>query len=279
MSRERQFLGNLELIERIIASVCNRHHLRGADREDFASSVKLKLIENDYRVFAVYEGRSELGTYLNSVIQRIYFDFQIKRFGKWRTSAEARRLGPTAVHLERLVYRDHLSFDEACEVLCTNYKVAEGGEELYDLWQKLPPRTSRRSDGTPEPPERTDDRESAEESEQAARLEAALCRALCCLPARDFLLLRLHWDDGQSVANISRSLNEDQDALYRRLGRIVAALGRDLAEEGISGEDFRELTGRLDWDVFSKARAARDQADASRPSNPPDAKGKKVGNG
>ena len=79
---------------------CVRHRLRGADAEDFASCVKLRLIENDYEILGGSRARSTLKTYLTAVIQRLYLDYQVQRFGKWRPSALARKLGPVCLRLE-----------------------------------------------------------------------------------------------------------------------------------------------------------------------------------
>src|SRR5207245_473091 len=86
MTREQLFLSELALIERVIAWVCARRCLRGADGEDFASTVKLRLIENDYEILGRFEGRSSLKTYITAVVNHLYLDFQTQRFGKWRPS-------------------------------------------------------------------------------------------------------------------------------------------------------------------------------------------------
>src|SRR4051794_10902843 len=44
------FLNNLSLVERLIAFVCRKNGITGADAEDFASAAKLKLIEDNYAV-------------------------------------------------------------------------------------------------------------------------------------------------------------------------------------------------------------------------------------
>jgi hypothetical protein len=54
----------------------------------------LKLIENDYRILRSFEGLASLGTYLTTVIARLFLDFQIHEWGRWRPSAAATRLGP-----------------------------------------------------------------------------------------------------------------------------------------------------------------------------------------
>ncbi len=140
MTPEQEFLSHLPEIERVIRRVCASHCLRGADAEDFKSVAMIRLIENDYEVLARFEGRSSIGSYLRTVITHMYLDFQNQRFGKWRTSAAARRLGPVAVRLEYLLYRDGLTFDEACGVLDSDPRLSVGGREIEEIGARLPPR-------------------------------------------------------------------------------------------------------------------------------------------
>jgi len=253
MSREALFLQQLPVVERVIGWVCGRQGLRGADAEDFASTVKLRLIENDYDVLAKYQGRSQLKTYLTSVITRFYLDFQVQRFGKWRTSAAALRLSPVAVRLERLVYRDGLSFDEACGVLESDPKLGKTRDELHRLFQQLPQRISRRAKAEevqPPPRERADQPlERSERQELADRAFAAVRCSLSRLPARDRVFLRLVYQSSMSVADAARALRADQKALYRRLEKILERLKADLEEQGIGPDEARELLGTLDWEA------------------------------
>jgi hypothetical protein len=82
LTREQLFLSQLALIERVIAWVCVRRCLRGADAEDFSSTVKLRFIENDYEILGRFEGRSSLKTYVAVVINRLYLDYQTKRLAE-----------------------------------------------------------------------------------------------------------------------------------------------------------------------------------------------------
>src|SRR6266571_2060133 len=195
MTREQLFLSELALIERVIAWVCARRCLRGAEAEDFASTVKLRFIENDYEILGRFEGRSSLKTYLTAVVNHLYLDFQTQRYGKWRPSAEARRLGPVALRLESLLYRDGLTFDEACGVLQTDFRVTERREALYELSLGVPRRSNRRPrpDGDVEPPEPRGPSalEQAERQVMAEKTFLALRRALGRLPAPDRIMLRL----------------------------------------------------------------------------------------
>src|SRR5437868_3161980 len=71
MHPEELFRANLTLIDRVIAGVCRRAGLRDADAEDFASTAKLAMIENDYAILRAYEGRAPLGAFLTVVVQRM----------------------------------------------------------------------------------------------------------------------------------------------------------------------------------------------------------------
>jgi RNA polymerase sigma factor for flagellar operon FliA len=264
MTREQLFLSELALIERIIAWVCARRCLRGPDGEDFSSTVKLRLIENDYEILGRFEGRSSLKTYLTVVVNRLYLDYQTQRFGKWRPSAEARRLGPVALRLEALLYRDGLTFEEARGVLQTDFQVPESREALHELSLKLPRRISRRADASTEQelPATAGGHSSVERAERqilAERTFLVLRKALGRLPARDRIVLRLHVEGGLSVADVARALGEEQKALYRRRDAAFKQLRVDLEAEGIGCGDARELLSTLDWDSALTAEgAARD---------------------
>ena len=253
MNLEQLFLEQLPVIERVIGWVCARRCLRGADAEDFGSVVKSRLVENDYQVLAKFEGRSSLKTYLAAVVNRMYLDFQVQRFGKWRSSAEARRLGPTALRLEFLLYRDNLSPDEACGVLETDPRVSESRDDLRALCQRIPPRSRRGPPTEGAEPVATDrpsaDLERAERQALAERTFSAIRRSLARLPARDRLFLRLHLNEGLTVAEAARSLGLEQKPLYRRKEEILKGLRVDLEGEGIGPGDARDLLSALDWDA------------------------------
>jgi RNA polymerase sigma factor (sigma-70 family) len=253
MNREELFLSQLPDIQRVIKFVCARRYLRGAEAEDFGSAVMCRLVENNYEVLAKFQGRCSLRTYLTVVIGRLYIDFQVQRFGKWRSSAAARRLGSAAVNLERLMYRDGRSFDEACGVLTTDPRVSETRDALYEISVRLPYRSPRqRANLAAEPPPAQPGPpglQQGERQELATRASAVIRGALARLPPRERMFLRVHLVEGLSVAQVSRSLRVDQKALYRRKEEIFKAIRADLEREGIGAGEARELLSALDWEA------------------------------
>lgn len=277
MTPEEQFLSQLALIDRVIGWVCARRGLRGADAEDFASAVKTRLVENDYDVLGKFQGRSSLKTYLTAVVNRLALDFQVRRFGKWRPSAEARRLGPLALRLEQLLHRDGLTLEEACGVLTSDPRLGATRDALYELSRRLPARTSRKPVASPGEPRARDDSASAVEQAErqvlADRTFDAISRALLGLAAQEQLFLRLHFQSGLTVAEVSRTLGLDQKACYRRLEDMLRRLRRALEADGIGADEARELLAALDWDAalverndYSAGGSGLTEPGGSRPS-------------
>ena len=102
-----------ELLCQVIAMVARTSGLPHQDAEDFAQHAHVHLMERQYAPATTFSGRSSLRTYLTVVVRRLLLDWRNARFGKWRASSVARRLGPAAVALDRLMFRDGHRLDEA----------------------------------------------------------------------------------------------------------------------------------------------------------------------
>src|SRR5215510_1984357 len=89
---EALFLASLPVIDDITGQVCRRHRLSAAEADDFRSEVRLHFIDRDYEVLRRFEQRSSLPTYVTVVIQRLFLDYRNRLWGKWRPSADAKRL-------------------------------------------------------------------------------------------------------------------------------------------------------------------------------------------
>jgi RNA polymerase sigma factor (sigma-70 family) len=248
MDPEKLLLDHLPHLEKVIAHVCRRSRFRKEEAEDFASTVKVRLIENDYAILRKFQGKSSLKTYLTVVVNNLMLDYQNHRWGKIRPSAEAGRLGDVAVRLERLITREELTFDQACEVLRTNEKVELSWQELLRLAVRLPTRYARRVEGEerlaeiPAPDGRADAR-IVDHERQALRRKAfeALRTAREALSPDDQFLLKLSLD--LKVSDIARTRRLDQKALYRQLDRIKKTLREALEKAGIRRQDIGEIFG------------------------------------
>jgi len=250
------FLTQLEVIERAILFVCRRHHLASAETDEFASHVKLKLVENNYGVLRKFQGRSSVATYLAVVIQRLFQDYRTRAWGKWRPSAQAMRAGPLGVLLEQLLARDGYSFEEACEIVQTSHYQDVARSELEQLAGRLPVRVRRRF----EPDESLADMPSNDRGADdifaanslrttAVRITERLQGLIGQLEPQDQLVLTMRFKDGCTVAEISAALRLEQKALYRRFDRLLDRLRAGLQAEGFDTALVRALLQSQDVEI------------------------------
>jgi RNA polymerase sigma factor for flagellar operon FliA len=255
---EALFASQLDVIERVISFVSSRHHLPGAEADDFSSHVKLKLIEDNYAILGKFQGRSSLRTYLTVVIQRLFLDYRISAWGKWRPSAEAVRAGEVAVLLERLMSREGHTFEEACELIETNHQVTVPRPELEAIAGRLPGRMRRRFESDAalahvpaDLPPLDDVIAERERVDTAARVGGALKAAMAGLDAQDRLIIALRFHDGRTIVEVAHMLRLDQKGLYRRLERLMKDLRTALEARGIAAtavmEMFQSPAVSIDW--------------------------------
>ena len=249
------FQSQLPLIEGVIRFVVRRHRLAEPEAEEFASHVRLKLIDEDYQILRQFRERSSLRTYLSTVVERLFLDYRIHQWGKWRPSAEARRAGPLAVRLEALMHRDGVPFEQAVEVLVVTERVSSTRAEIEALRARLPHRTQRRIVGEEalgDLPVSGAAAESAVLAREAAavatRTRAALAVALQDLPPQDQIVLRLHFAEGLTIADVARALHVEQKPLYRQLERSLASLKASLEAQGVRSDVVTEWLGCGEWD-------------------------------
>ncbi|HEX2094874.1 MAG TPA: sigma-70 family RNA polymerase sigma factor [Longimicrobiaceae bacterium] len=240
-------MAHREWIEKVAAITCHRNSVWGDDAEEFASVAIMKVIENDYAVLRKFRGESDLKTYLATVVVRRFQEYARERWGRWRNSAQAERLGQPAKDLEALVYRDGYTLREAIEVLRTSGRTSTSDGELARLFAELPMRSRRPGIADPIAPDtlaapaRADDRVIAAEAEERCRkVMEELLRALTRLDPDDRVLVRGRFGEGRSVADIARGLQCDQAPLYRRSERLRDEIRRSMEEAGIRKEDIEE---------------------------------------
>lgn len=251
------YLENLTSIERIAAFVARKARLTPDDTAEFVQVVRVRLFENDYAIIRKFENRSSFTTYLTTVIVRLFHQWRVEQWGKWRPSAEARRLGDTAITLERLLTRDGFTLSEAIKVLTTRSGAEVSVAELEAIYVRLPNRNPRPGlvsgevspDAAAVESDAGDRVESRDRERTARRTAAILDKVLDTFDKEDRVILRLRFLRGRKVPEIARVLHLDQKKLYKRLDKLFATLRRALESAGVSRSDVEALLGHGDHDI------------------------------
>ncbi len=248
----RELIEHLDRIRRSGRTLCRRSGVGDDETEDCCSWVVLRIVEDDYAILRKFKGRSQLGTYLNVVVSRLVADWRTEHWGRWRPSAVARRLGPEACMLERLVYRDRMTLAEAITHVRSRLGAAAPTErELAALFRKIPrraplrPRLVGEDDlvGSASADSATHEVDQSERASEWDRIHAAIETALNTLhetDATDATIARLHLFDGAKVAEIARALRLEQGPLYRRLDRVLERLLAELERLGFPRARLRD---------------------------------------
>ena len=244
MNPEATYLQHLESIKRIAKFVARRAHLNADETDEFVQIVCVRLFDNDYAIIRKYEGRSSFTTYLTTVILRLQHQDRVEHWGKWRPSAEAKRLGDHAITLERLLTRDGYTFDEAVNILTTHAGSPYRLEELKAIYFRLPPRNPRPmivpNDDLPEvavEPEAHRNVEAHERECADRKAAAVLDEAISKFGPEDRIILQLRFWRGMKVPEIARILKLDQKKLYKRLEKLLLTLRRALEAAGVNSTD------------------------------------------
>jgi len=246
---QRLLIDHLDLIDQIVRTTGRRRHLSATEREDFASFVNLRLIDDNYAILRKFQNRSSLWTYLAAVIERLSLDFCAEKWGRWRPSAMAERLGPVAVVLERLVTRDSHTIEEAMEIVRTHHDVTLTYSELRAMWEQLPVRVRTTEVGEEAAAtvrgEETSEYtiEDAERRKSIDRLQRVLHKAFDEIPAQDRVLIALRFDQGLSMVEIAKLLNSSVPTLHRKLDKGIKHLRLALTQSGFDPREVANLIG------------------------------------
>jgi len=258
MNGEAEFLANLHVIDDVVTHVCRRHRLSASEADDFKSDVRMHFIERDYEVLRQFEGRCALPTYINVVVQRLYFDFRNQMWSRWRPSVAAKRVGPAAILIERLVTRDGWSLDEALEMARVNHRI-DIDDDLKTFCNTLSTRAPKRRMVSEDvigevasTNNAADDRVvSAERDFLAKRVLGALERAQQALPPMERLILKMLYEGRTAISDIARALHLEQRPLYRTVERLLKTVRDSMKAEGISQSDIDDLFdggAALEWE-------------------------------
>lgn len=242
---------NLGLIEQITGIVARRHALSVDDADEFDARVKLRLLEKDCAVLRKWRRDAQLATFLSVVINNFLLDFRVEKWGRWRVSRKARRLGREAMVLETLLERDGYSLDEAIEIIRTRRLAAAGRDELIALAARLPARCRRSFTGEASlervaAPDRVEDRVEEEEKRAVIeRVHSVFAQALAGLEDEDKTLLRLFYQEGITLKDIAVLQKISQRSIYTRHQRCLDRLRRSFRNAGLRWSAVESIIG---WD-------------------------------
>jgi RNA polymerase sigma factor for flagellar operon FliA len=244
------FEANAESIERAIVRVCRDARLDAVSAEDFASSTRLSLLEDDCAILRKFEGRSSMATYLTIVVRRLLVDAR-RAGGRWYASHEAQRRGAVAVQLERLMLRDRRPFAEAAEVVRNEHPEITV-RELEQLAAALPERAPRPvlvpvgegdADRFVSRSTAADLVEALDVARRSTQTNDLVRGVMAAMTPQDRLILRLRFSEDASIASIARAMRLEQRPLYRRIEALLASLRRALEGAGIDAASAGDLIG------------------------------------
>jgi DNA-directed RNA polymerase specialized sigma24 family protein len=103
-ARGRDLLAtHFEKIERQLRALGRRSGLPDHEADELVSWALFKLVDNDYRILAQWQGRSSFSTFLTVVLVNLTRDYRIHVWGKWRPSAAARIGYPSSGRTRRRI--------------------------------------------------------------------------------------------------------------------------------------------------------------------------------
>jgi RNA polymerase sigma factor (sigma-70 family) len=217
--------------------------------DDFVGDVMVKLLEGDCAVLRVFEGRAGFRSYVSAVIVHLAQDRRNHLWGKWRPTAEARRLGPLAVALERLLARDGFCLTEAARKLQECFEVDLA--EIEALAARLPLRPRRRLvelDGLEdELPGNENQVDTLTLRAGRRELRGSLAQALARLDRRTRQVLAWRFERGCRAEEIARALDLRPREVYGILDSARKKLRRELETCGF---DALSALAGLGRDIF-----------------------------
>lgn len=257
MDAHNLFRDNLAVIDRVCREVCRSARLRDDEAEDFTSSVRVALMENDYAILRKWEGRASLAGYLCVVIRRMLSDRRDHELGRWHSSTQAIRFGPSGVLLEKLLIRDGRPFDEVLPIVIARHPSLTA-DDIAGMAARLPRRPARLRavplDDTPAEMvaggERADQRVLSEETQRiSAQASEVVRRTIDSWSDEDAMILRFHYGSSMSIADISRMLHLPQRPLYRRIDALLAKLRAALVAADLDASTLASVIGEASQEM------------------------------
>ncbi len=247
MKPENTFETHFAAINSIIGRICYGQKLQSSDFEDIQSYVYERLIEKDYRILREYQSAGHSQSYLLLAIKNIHRDYGRLNLGRWHSSVKAGELGEMGILLEKLLYRRHYSFDEACEIILTisrnQQKTPPSRKKLEAMAVQLKkkPRETIITPGDEVLSILARSKETAADDalqidelkpkkETFDRITENLKKELT---NEDRLILKMKFEDGLPISKIARVLTKKRYYIDQRLKDILHAFKDGIVSQGV----------------------------------------------
>ncbi len=231
-----------------IEAVCKRHFADENEQNGSFVFIIDSLRADNFRRLRAYKGKSQLTTYIYSLVNTLIVDYRRKIYGRRRIPAGVAKLGKWAEAVYRLVCWQKFSFDDAYDFLQVE-DLFEGPYEQYlkailpireapcrenPAFQSLDRETSGASEN-PHDPDANPLEALIDKLDHARRGKALkIIRATTtALPQEDQLLIRLVYASEQPVSSVAKMIGLSASSARRRLKRLLNQYREQLLAEGI----------------------------------------------
>ncbi len=231
-----------------IEAVCKRHFADENEQNGSFVFIIDSLRADNFRRLRAYKGKSQLTTYIYSLVNTLIVDYRRKIYCRRRIPAGVTKLGKWAEAVYRLVCWQKFSFDDAYDFLQVE-DLFEGPYEQYlkdilpireapcrenPAFQSLDRETSGASEN-PHDPDANPLEALIDKLDHARRGKALkiIRAATTALAQEDQLLIRLVYASGQPVSSVAKMIGLSASSARRRLKRLLNQYREQLLAEGI----------------------------------------------
>jgi len=269
---------NLGVIEEVVRQVSRRNHLSADESEQLRSDVHFKLLKDDCACLGKLRDTNRLEAFLAVLATNELRDARIKKWGRWRSPATVKHMGPVAELLYQLVDRDGYSTQEAIEIVRSQEGVATTHDELAALAARLPGKRRRRFASPCEPdelpaPASVDGVEShairRELAPLAEKARAAFSKALYQCETEERIILKLFYLKGVRWSDIGRSRGFDKKQVFRAKDAMHARLQKAFDVEGLRWDQLELMLkhGLLDLNLDEGLDRPPESSGPDRPTD------------
>jgi RNA polymerase sigma factor (sigma-70 family) len=240
-------LSSREILQKIEA-ICKRQFADENEQNESFVFVLDSLRADNFRRLRAYKGKSQLTTYLYTLVNTLVIDYRRKAYGRRRIPAGVAKLGKWAEAVYRLVCWQKFSFDDAYDLLQVE-DLFEGSYERYlqaiapireapcrenPSFQSLNEVRSEVSENPPNPGANPLEALIGKLDHKRRGKALHIIRAITAtLSQEDQLLIRMVYASEQPVTSVAKMIGLSASSARRRLKRLLTQYREQLLAEGI----------------------------------------------